>query len=224
VRLPRVRTLVAGGKKPSIAEKLFDTDEGPRRDTSLERLAALKPVFDAEGTTTAGNAPGVNDGAGARVGTSEEFARERGIDVLATIVGHAYVAERFAYQGRTPGGRGKLVGNCRPGEVVAAAEIRLAPCPESEIRDRIREMQAWRKATQPTDRRTFGSVFKNPAHELTAGRMLEACGLKVAVTVGSESLLYHGCCLSTLFHSLLKLIPHAGSETQPQPSPLFREQ
>ena len=39
-------------------------------------------------------------------------------------------------------------------------------------------MQAWRKATQPTDRRTFGSVFKNPSHELTAGRMLEACGLK----------------------------------------------
>ena len=44
----------------------FAVDEGPRRDTSLERLAALKPVFDPEGTTTAGNAPGVNDGAGAR--------------------------------------------------------------------------------------------------------------------------------------------------------------
>ena len=54
------------------------TDEGPRRDTSLEKLASLQPVFDPEGTTTAGNAPGVNDGAGAVIVTSEEFARKRG--------------------------------------------------------------------------------------------------------------------------------------------------
>jgi acetyl-CoA C-acetyltransferase len=77
-------------------------DEGPRRDTSLERLASLKPVFDPEGTTTAGNAPGVNDGAGALVVTSEEFARKRGLDVLATIVAQAYVADDFAYLARTP--------------------------------------------------------------------------------------------------------------------------
>ncbi|MDQ3993545.1 MAG: acetyl-CoA C-acyltransferase, partial [Actinomycetota bacterium] len=77
-------------------------DEGPRRDTSLERLAALKPVFDPEGTTTAGNAPGVNDGAGALVVTSEEFARRRGLEVLATIVAQAYVADDFAYLARTP--------------------------------------------------------------------------------------------------------------------------
>jgi acetyl-CoA C-acetyltransferase len=49
-------------------------DEGPRRDTTLEKLAGLKPVFDPEGTTTAGNAPGVNDGAGALVVTADEFA------------------------------------------------------------------------------------------------------------------------------------------------------
>src|SRR5436309_6063006 len=55
------------------------TDEGPRRDTSIEALGKLKPVFDPEGTTTAGNAPGVNDGAGALVVTSEEFAQERGL-------------------------------------------------------------------------------------------------------------------------------------------------
>ena len=55
-----------------------DVDEGPRRDTSLERLAALKPVFDPEGTTTAGDAPGVNDGAGAVIVTSEEFAASAG--------------------------------------------------------------------------------------------------------------------------------------------------
>jgi acetyl-CoA C-acetyltransferase len=84
------------------------TDEGPRRDTSLEKLAALKPVFDPEGTTTAGNAPGVNDGAGAVIVTSEEFARRRGLEVLATIVSQAYVADDFAYLARTPakaGGR-----------------------------------------------------------------------------------------------------------------------
>jgi acetyl-CoA C-acetyltransferase len=84
------------------------TDEGPRRDTSLEQLAALKPVFDPEGTTTAGNAPGVNDGAGAVIVTSEEFARKRGLEVLATIVSQAYVADDFAYLARTParaGGR-----------------------------------------------------------------------------------------------------------------------
>jgi acetyl-CoA C-acetyltransferase len=84
------------------------TDEGPRRDTSLEKLAELKPVFDPEGTTTAGNAPGVNDGAGAVIVTSEEFARRRGLEVLATIVSQAYVADDFAYLARTPakaGGR-----------------------------------------------------------------------------------------------------------------------
>jgi acetyl-CoA C-acetyltransferase len=87
----------------------FDTDEAPRRDTSLEKLAGLPPVFDKEGTTTAGNAPGVNDGAGALVVTSEEFARERGLEALATIVGRAYVADEFAYLARTPAGAGNKV-------------------------------------------------------------------------------------------------------------------
>jgi acetyl-CoA C-acetyltransferase len=77
-------------------------DEGPRRDTSYEKLAALKPVFDPEGTTTAGNAPGVNDGAGALVITSDEYAESRGLEVLATIVAQAYVADEFAYLARTP--------------------------------------------------------------------------------------------------------------------------
>ena len=66
----------------------------------------------------------------------------------------------------------------RRGQVVAQAEFRLAPRPEPEIRATIADLQARRKAAQPTNKRTFGSVFKNPAHELTAGRMLEACGLK----------------------------------------------
>jgi acetyl-CoA C-acetyltransferase len=86
----------------------FAVDEGPRRDTSLEKLAQLKPVFDPEGTTTAGNAPGVNDGAGAVVVTSEEYARKRNLPILATIVAQAYVADDFAYLARTPAKAGHL--------------------------------------------------------------------------------------------------------------------
>ena len=80
----------------------FAVDEGPRRDTTYEKLSRLRPAMDPEGTTTAGNAPGVNDGAGALVVTSEEFARKRGLEVLATIVSQAYVADDFAYLARTP--------------------------------------------------------------------------------------------------------------------------
>jgi acetyl-CoA C-acetyltransferase len=83
-------------------------DEGPRRDTSVERLASLKPVFDPEGTITAGNAPSVNDGAGCLVVASEEFARERGLEVLATIVATAAVADEFAWLARTPARAGLL--------------------------------------------------------------------------------------------------------------------
>jgi acetyl-CoA C-acetyltransferase len=83
-------------------------DESPRRDTSYEKLAQLKPVFDPEGTTTAGNAPGVNDGAGALVVTSEEYAKKRGLEVLATIVSQGYVADDFAYLARTPAKAGKI--------------------------------------------------------------------------------------------------------------------
>jgi acetyl-CoA C-acetyltransferase len=77
-------------------------DESVRRDTTLDKLAALKPVFDPEGTTTAGNAPGVNDGASCVVVCSEEWARRRGLEPLATIVAQGYVADEFAYLARTP--------------------------------------------------------------------------------------------------------------------------
>ncbi len=66
----------------------------------------------------------------------------------------------------------------RDGQVVAGVELRLARRPVEAIKTRIAELQAQRKAAQPTNKRTFGSVFVNPEHELTAGRMLEACGLK----------------------------------------------
>ena len=66
----------------------------------------------------------------------------------------------------------------RPHDIVAEVEYRLTPRPPEEIKATVRELIAQRKATQPTNKRTFGSVFKNPEHELGAGRMLEACGLK----------------------------------------------
>jgi acetyl-CoA C-acetyltransferase len=107
------RRAVAAGDEGRFADEIvpiggLTADESPRRDTSLEKLAALKPVFDPEGTTTAGNAPGVNDGAGALVVTSEEFAKQRGLEVLATIVAQGYVADEFAYLARTPAGAGKV--------------------------------------------------------------------------------------------------------------------
>ena len=80
----------------------LEVDEGPRRDTSIEKLAALKPVFDPEGTTTAGNAPGVNDGASCVVVCSEAYTKRCGLEPLATIVGQGYVADDFAYLARTP--------------------------------------------------------------------------------------------------------------------------
>jgi UDP-N-acetylenolpyruvoylglucosamine reductase len=66
----------------------------------------------------------------------------------------------------------------RPGQVVAQVELRLTPRDPGAIKAQVAELQARRKAAQPTNRRTFGSVFKNPEHELTAGRMLDACGLR----------------------------------------------
>jgi acetyl-CoA C-acetyltransferase len=77
-------------------------DEGVRRDTTLDKLASLAPVFDPAGTTTAGNAPGVNDGASCVVVCSEEFAVRRGLEPLATILAQGYVADDFAYLARTP--------------------------------------------------------------------------------------------------------------------------
>jgi len=83
-------------------------DEGIRRDTTLEKLAALQPVFDPDGTTTAGNAPGVNDGASCVVVCSEEFASRRGLEPLATILAQGYVADDYAYLARTPARAGEL--------------------------------------------------------------------------------------------------------------------
>ena len=82
-------------------------DESPRRDTSPEKLARLKPVMDPEGTITAGNAPGVNDGASCVIVCSEAFAQRRGLEPLATILAQGYVADEFAWLARTPANAGR---------------------------------------------------------------------------------------------------------------------
>jgi len=99
---------------------------------------------------------------------------------LAGVLERALVASAEGAAWRTPTELGLSYrrSGLRPGEVVARAELRLHPRPVEEIKAAISEMQARRKAAQPTNKRTFGSVFKNPDHELSAGRMLEACGLR----------------------------------------------
>ncbi len=83
-------------------ETVVEVDEAPRPDTSLEGLSKLKPIFVTDGTHTAGNSPGVNDGAGALVLASDEWAQANGKQVLAKIVAQAAVADDFAYLARTP--------------------------------------------------------------------------------------------------------------------------
>ncbi|MFC0299579.1 acetyl-CoA C-acetyltransferase [Virgibacillus soli] len=82
---------------------IVDTDEAPRKDTSLEVLAKLRPAFDPEGTITAGNAPGINDGACAFVVMSDEKAKQLDKQVMATIIGHAEVAVEAKDFPQTPG-------------------------------------------------------------------------------------------------------------------------
>ncbi len=77
------------GKGPPV---LFDTDEAPRRDTSMEALSRLKPAFKQDGTVTAGNAPGITDGAAAVVLMAAEVAKAHGIEPLARITGYAQAA------------------------------------------------------------------------------------------------------------------------------------
>jgi acetyl-CoA C-acetyltransferase len=84
------------------SESLVVDDEAPRRETTLEALARLPALFVEDGTHTAGNSPGVNDGAAAIVVSSESWARERGREPLAEIVAHAEIADEFPYLARVP--------------------------------------------------------------------------------------------------------------------------
>jgi len=96
------------------------------------------------------------------------------------IVVRALVVDEGGARWLTPAELGLAYRHSRLGEgkVVAKVEFELEQRDADEIKAKVAELQALRKAAQPTNRRTFGSVFKNPEHELTAGRMLEACGLK----------------------------------------------
>ena len=89
-------------------ETVVEIDEAPRRDTSLELLAKLPPMFVKDGSHTAGNAPGVNDGAGALVLSSDEWAKAQGRPALARIVATGEVADDFAYLARTPAKAAKI--------------------------------------------------------------------------------------------------------------------
>ena len=96
----------------TISSKKGDTvvevDEAPRRGSTLEALAGLPGLVGKEGSHTAGNSPGVNDGGAALVVASDEWAQANGKDVLATIVGQAAVADDFPYLARTPANATKL--------------------------------------------------------------------------------------------------------------------
>jgi len=99
-RLPEeiVPVTVKGRKGDTTVE----VDEAPRRETSLETLAKLPGLVGKEGSHTAGNSPGVNDGSGALVLASEDWAQANGKEVLGTVVAQSQIADDFAYLARTP--------------------------------------------------------------------------------------------------------------------------
>jgi len=104
-RIPEeiVPVTVKGRKGDTTVE----VDESPRRDSSLEKLAKLPGLHGKDGSHTAGNSPGVNDGAGAIVVASDEWAEREGKEILATIIAQAAVADEFAYLARTPANAAK---------------------------------------------------------------------------------------------------------------------
>ncbi len=137
-------------------------DESIRRDTTVEKLAALKPVFDPDGTTTAGNAPGVNDGASCVIVCSEAWAKQRGLEPLATILSQGYVADDFAYLARTPANaerdraracreedRGRRPHRDQRGVRVGGVELDEA----ARRRRGAGQRQRWRDRPRPPDRR-----------------------------------------------------------------------
>jgi acetyl-CoA C-acetyltransferase len=111
-----VPVTVKGKKTDTVVE----IDEGPRRDTSLEKLAALPGLVGKDGSHTAGNSPGVNDGAGALVLSSDAWAATNGKEVLAEIVAHAQSANDFAYLATTPASAAKKAlekAGLQPGDI-----------------------------------------------------------------------------------------------------------
>jgi UDP-N-acetylenolpyruvoylglucosamine reductase len=99
---------------------------------------------------------------------------------IAGVLEKALVVDAHGSRELTPAELGLAYrrSGLRHGQVVARARFRLEQRDPTEIKRTVAEMQGLRKAAQPTNKRTFGSVFKNPDHELSAGRLLEACGLR----------------------------------------------
>jgi len=98
-------TVTVKGRK---GDTVVEVDEAPRRGSTLESLAKLRGLVSKEGSHTAGNSPGVNDGAGAIVVASEEWAKANGKEILATVIAQAQTAEDFAYLARTPANAAKV--------------------------------------------------------------------------------------------------------------------
>jgi acetyl-CoA C-acetyltransferase len=102
-RLPEeIVAVTIAGKGPTRPDTVVEVDEAPRRGSSLEALAKLPGLVSKEGSHTAGNSPGVNDGAGALVLASDEWAAANGKEALAEVVAHAQSANDFAYLATTP--------------------------------------------------------------------------------------------------------------------------
>jgi UDP-N-acetylenolpyruvoylglucosamine reductase len=99
---------------------------------------------------------------------------------FAAVLERALLVDSDGAEWRTPDELGLRYrhSDLSHGQVVARVELSLEPRPVEEIKAIVADLQARRKAAQPTNKRTYGSVFKNPDHDLTAGRMLEACGLR----------------------------------------------
>jgi acetyl-CoA C-acetyltransferase len=111
-----VSVTVKGRKEDTVVE----VDEGPRRGSSLEALAKLPGLVGKEGSHTAGNSPGVNDGGGALVLSSDEWAQANGKEILAEIVTHAQSANDFAYLATTPASAAKKAlekAGLQPGDI-----------------------------------------------------------------------------------------------------------
>jgi acetyl-CoA C-acetyltransferase len=117
-RLPEeIVSVTVKGRK---GDEIVEVDEGPRRDTSLEKLASLPGLVGKEGSHTAGNSPGVNDGGGALVLASEEWAAANDKEALAEIVAHAQSANDFAYLATTPASAAKKAldkAGLQPGDI-----------------------------------------------------------------------------------------------------------
>jgi acetyl-CoA C-acetyltransferase len=108
------------GRRDPAHPTVVEIDEGPRRDTSLEKLAALPGLVGKDGSHTAGNSPGVNDAGGALVLASEEWASANGKEALAEIVAHAQSANDFAYLATTPANAAKKAlekAGLQPGDI-----------------------------------------------------------------------------------------------------------